>query len=164
MIRAIARVRGLPVALVACAYAAAVLTLTWLTQDGHLGDAMYGVLSMVVMAFPLSIVGDSVYDAVIGRRHDDPSYGRQYVEMGWPGIAMALVLVLLLTWRRTRLAGQVAGWALTAVVLLTGVGMVFGWAPRRPYGWPFLVYGLIMAIGLIAVRRSAPKDTGTEKA
>ncbi|MFC4062384.1 hypothetical protein ACFOWE_29135 [Planomonospora corallina] len=156
-----AHLRGLPVALVTCAYAAAVLTLTWLTQDGHLGDAMYGVLTMVVVAFPLSIVGDSVYGAIIGQRHDDPAYGWQYVEMGWPGIAMALSLLLLLTWRRTRLAGQVMGWALTTAILLVGAGMVFGWAPRQPYGWPFIAYGLLMAIGMIAVHRSALKGVTT---
>ncbi|MEU6410936.1 hypothetical protein [Microbispora sp. NPDC046933] len=168
MIRVIARVRGLPVALTVCAYAAAVLTLTWLTQAGYLGDAMYGVMTMILMAFPLSLVGTSLYgtlkDAVIGQKHDDPTYGWNYdygwdyVLMAWPGIVTAVVLMLLLRGRRTRPMGRVAGWALTAVVALTGVLITFdGWTPRRPYGWPFLVYGLVMAIGLIAARKPAPK-------
>ncbi len=168
MIRVIAHVRGLPVALTVCAYAAAVLTLTWMTEEGYLGDAMYGVLAMVLVAFPLSLVGTSLYgvlkDAIVGQRHDDPAYGWNYdyawdyVLMAWPGIVTAIALMLLLRRRRTRSAGQVVGWALTAVVTLTGVVITFdAWAPRRPYGWPFLVYGLVMVIGLIAVHRSAPK-------
>lgn len=169
MIRAIAQVRGLPVALAVCAYAAAVLTLTWMTQGNHLGDPAYGVLTMLLMAFPLSLVGSSLHgtlkDAIIGQKHDDPTYGWNYdyawdyVLMAWPGVVTACVLALLLTRRRTRAAGRVAGWALTGVVTLTGILItVDAWAPRRPYGWPFLVYGLVMAIGLISARRSAPKD------
>ncbi|WP_204052171.1 hypothetical protein [Microbispora siamensis] len=167
-------VSGLPVALTVCAYAAAVLTLTWMTEEGYLGDAMYGVLTMVLMAFPLSLVGTSLYgtlkDAIVGQRHDDPTYGWNYnyawdyVLMAWPGIVMAIALMLLLRRRRTRSAGQVVGWALTVVVTLTGVLITFdGWAPRRPYGWPFLVYGLVMVIGLIAAHRSAP-NTATNRA
>ncbi|GIH66309.1 hypothetical protein Msi02_71260 [Microbispora siamensis] len=161
-------------ALTVCAYAAAVLTLTWMTEEGYLGDAMYGVLTMVLMAFPLSLVGTSLYgtlkDAIVGQRHDDPTYGWNYnyawdyVLMAWPGIVMAIALMLLLRRRRTRSAGQVVGWALTVVVTLTGVLITFdGWAPRRPYGWPFLVYGLVMVIGLIAAHRSAP-NTATNRA
>ncbi|MBE3014321.1 hypothetical protein IL992_34875 [Microbispora sp. NEAU-D428] len=144
-----------------------------MTEEGYLGDAMYGVLTMVLMAFPLSLVGTSLYgvlkDAIVGQRHDDPTYGWNYnyawdyVLMAWPGIVTAIVLMLLLRRRRTRSAGQVVGWALTAVVTLTGVLITFDeWAPRRPYGWPFLVYGLVMVIGLIASRRSAPKTAPNE--
>ncbi|OPG11143.1 hypothetical protein B1L11_21940 [Microbispora sp. GKU 823] len=154
-------------ALTVCAYAAAVLTLTWLTQSGYLGDSMYGVLTMVLMAFPLSLVGTSLYgtlkDAIIGQKHDDPTYGWNYdygwdyVLMAWPGIVTAIVLMVLLRRRRTRWIGRVFGWALAAAVTFTGVAITFdAWAPRRPYGWPFLVYGLVMVIGLIAAHRSAP--------
>ncbi|RCG21928.1 hypothetical protein DQ384_36285 [Sphaerisporangium album] len=169
MIRVIARVRSLPTAMIVCAYAAAVLTLTWLTQDGYLGDAAYGVMAMILLAFPLSLVGTSLYgmlkDAIIGQKHDDPTYGWNYdyswdyVLMAWPGIVTAVALALLLTQRRTRPAATTVGWGLTALVILVGVATTFdGWAPRRPYGWPFLVYGLIMVIGLIALRRSALRD------
>ncbi|WP_433351482.1 hypothetical protein ACQP25_00255 [Microtetraspora malaysiensis] len=144
------------------------LTLTWLTNDGRLGDAMYGVMAMILMAFPLSLVGSSLYgtlkDAIIGKQHDDPTYGWgyaygwDYVLLAWPGIVTAIVLALLLMWRRTRSAGQVVGWVLAATVIVVGMATTFdGWAPRRPYGWPFLVYGLAMIIGLIALRRSALK-------
>lgn len=132
MIRVLTRLHGLPAALVVCTYAAAVLTLTWLTQDGQVSDGLYGSLCMLLLAFPLSLVGDSVYDAIIGQRHDDLAYGWEYVEMGWPGITTALVLVLLLMWRRTRLAGQVVGWALTAAVLLPGVAIV---SDQRRWQW-----------------------------
>jgi uncharacterized membrane protein YhaH (DUF805 family) len=164
MIHAIAKVRGLSTALVACSYGTAVLTLTWLTQDGHLGDAMYGVMCMIFMAFPLSLVGGSLYGTlqqlIYPKQHDDPTYGVDYphgwdhVLMAWPGIVMAIVLAFLLAWRRTRTAGRVMGWFLAAAVIVMGVATTFdGWGPRRPYGWPFLVYGLIMITGLIAAGR-----------
>ncbi|GAA2315371.1 hypothetical protein GCM10010149_78960 [Nonomuraea roseoviolacea subsp. roseoviolacea] len=169
MIQAIAKVRGLSKALVACSYGAAVLTLTWLTQDGHLGDAMFGVLAMMLMAFPLSLAGGSLYGTlqqlIYPTKHDDPTYGVNYpyawdyVLMAWPGIVLAIVLAVLLAWRRTRTAGRVIGWFLAAAVIVTGVVTIFDdWGPRRPYGWPFLVYGLIMATGLIAVGRTAVEE------
>ncbi|MET7463247.1 hypothetical protein [Nonomuraea sp. NPDC005501] len=144
-----------------------------MTNDGHLGDAMYGVLAMVMMAFPLSLVGTSLNgtlkEAVYPKKLDDPTYGWDYpygwdyVLMAWPGIITAIVLALLLTWRRTRSAGHVTGWILAAAVFVVGLITTFdGWAPRRPYGWPFLVYGLIMVIGAIAAaRKSAPKEAVT---
>ncbi|MEU9890939.1 hypothetical protein [Sphaerisporangium sp. NPDC051011] len=175
MIRVIAQVRSLPTALIVCGYAAAVLTLTWLTQDGYLGDAAYGVMAIDLMAFPLSLVGSSLNgtlkDAIIGQRHDDPTYGWNYdyawdyALMAWPGIVTVVALALLLTRRRTRPAAMAIGWALSAVVVLVGVATISdGWGPRRPYGWPFLAYGLIMAIGLIAARRAAPKEAVASEA
>ncbi|MEV0197878.1 hypothetical protein [Nonomuraea sp. NPDC050691] len=173
MIEAIAKVRGLSTALVACSYGAAVLTLTWLTQDGHVGDAMYGVMAMILMAFPLSLAGGSLYGTlqqlIYPKNHDDPTYGVDYpyawdyVLMAWPGVVMAIVLASLLAWRRTRTAGRVMGWVLAAAVIVTGMGTIFdSWGPRRPYGLPYLVYGLIMIIGLIAVnRRSAVEKAVT---
>lgn len=175
MIRVIAQVRSLPTVLIVCGYAAAVLTLTWLTHDGYLGDAAFGVMAMILMAFPLSLVGGSLYgtleDTIIGQSHDDPTYGWNYnyawdyVLMAWPGIVTAGALALLLMWRRTRPVAMVIGWALSAVVVLVGVTTIFDeWGPRRPYGWPFLAYGLIMAIGLIAAPRAAPKEAVASEA
>ncbi|MEW9548474.1 hypothetical protein [Nonomuraea sp. NPDC050783] len=172
MIQAIAKVRGLPTALVACSYGAAVLTLTGLTRDGHLGDAMYGVVRMMLMAFPLSLAGGSLYGTleqlIYKKKHDDPTYGMDYPYgldhflMAWPGIVMAIVLAFLLAWRRTRTAGHVMGWFLAAAVIVVGVTTTFdGWGPRRPYGWPFLVYGLIMITGLVAARGPAMKEAVT---
>ncbi|GIH94133.1 hypothetical protein Psi01_47630 [Planobispora siamensis] len=70
-----------------------------------------------------------------------------------------MILTLLLAHRRTRPPGRVVGWGSTAAVLLVGVATISdGWAPRRLYGWPFLAYGLVMVIGLIAVRRPVRKD------
>jgi hypothetical protein len=139
-----------------------------MTEEGYLGDATYGVLTMALMAFPLSLAGTSLHgvlkDAIVDQRHDDPTYGWNYdyawdyILMAWPGIVTAIALMLLLRRRLTRSAGQAVGWALTGVVALTGVLITLdAWTPRRPYGWPFLVYGLVMVIGLIATRRSAPK-------
>ncbi|MCK2221283.1 hypothetical protein MF672_046895 [Actinomadura sp. ATCC 31491] len=175
MTQAIAKVRGLPTATVACSYGAAVLTLTGLTQDGHLGDAMYGVMSMILMAFPLSLVGGSLYGTLqqlfYDKKHEDPTYGMDYPYgldhflMAWPGIVTAIVLAFLLAWRRTRAAGRVTGWFLAVAVIVVGVTTTFdGWGPRRPYGWPFLVYGLIMITGLAAVRRPAMDKTVTRNA
>ncbi|WP_153054658.1 hypothetical protein [Planomonospora sphaerica] len=169
MTESIVRVlRGLLTVLVVCTYMVAVFTLVWLTESGRLGDGLYGSLVMIIMAFPLSLVGSSLYgplkNVIIGQKHTDPTYGWnynydwEYLLKGWPGVVTALLLAILLTRRRTRPVGRVMSWALTAAVTLTGVVITFdGWAPRQPYGWPFLVYGLVMAIGVIALHRSAPK-------
>ncbi|SEN23082.1 hypothetical protein [Nonomuraea pusilla] len=157
MIHAATRFRGLPTALIVGAYAAAVLTLTWLTREGFLGDAAYGVMAMVIMALPLSLVGTSLYGtlegAVTGQGPDYAAPGWQYVLMAWPGLVTAVILGLLLTWRRTRPAATAAGWALAGLVILMGAATTFdSWAPRRPYGWPFLIYGSIMVVALRATR------------
>ncbi|MEV4391712.1 hypothetical protein [Nonomuraea sp. NPDC049607] len=172
MVAAIARVHGLSAALVPCAYGAAVLTLTWLTQDGNLGDVMYGDLAMIVMAFPLYLaagpLNGTLLQAVRPRPYDDPAYGWDYpyswdyVLMAWPGVVTAALLAVLLARRRTRTAGRVLGWLSAAAVTLVGVATTFdGWGPRRPFGWPFLVYGLAMIIGLMTARSPATKKTAT---
>lgn len=152
MIAAIARVQGLSAALAPGAYGAAVLTLTWLTQDGRLGDGLYGDLAMVVMAFPLYLAAGPLNGAL--RAHaPGPAYVWDFVLMAWPGIVLAILLASL----RARVAGRALGWLAAAAVTLVGVATTFdGWAPRRPYGWPFLVCGLIMIVGLMTARRPAP--------
>ncbi|MEV1239131.1 hypothetical protein ACIBO2_18760 [Nonomuraea sp. NPDC050022] len=172
MIRAITRGHSLPTVLIAGAYTAAVLTLTWLTTGGYLGDRLYGSLFMAMIAFPLSLVASPLSEALKGAvlgPNDSPAYWEysddlEYALMSWPGIVTAVVLVLLLTRRSTRLVGLGAGWVLNAAVILAGVSTAYDqWAPRRPYGWPFLVFGLIMAIGLITAHLSAPREAVAEK-
>ncbi|MEU1727964.1 hypothetical protein [Nonomuraea sp. NPDC005692] len=149
MIAAIARIQTLSAAF---GYAAAVLTLTWLTQDGRLGDGTYGDLAMVVMAFPLYLAAGPLNGALHAYA-PGPPHAWDLVLMAWPGIVLAILLASL----RGRAAGRVLGWLSAAAVTLVGVATTFdGWAPRRPYGWPFLVCGLIMIVGLMTARRPAP--------
>nr|SBO96332.1 hypothetical protein BN4615_P5848 [Nonomuraea gerenzanensis] len=91
----------------------------------------------------------------------DHPYAWDYVLMAWPGVVMAIVPASLPAWRRTRTAGRVMGSVLAAAVIARGVGTIFdSWGPRRPYGWPYLAYGLFMIIGLIAVGRRPAMEKG----
>ncbi|MER6578094.1 hypothetical protein, partial [Nonomuraea sp. NPDC001023] len=121
MIAAIARVQGLSAAALAPgAYGAAVLTLTWLTQDGRLGDGRYGDLAMVVMAFPLYLAAGPLNGAL--RAHaPGPAHAWDLVLMAWPGILLAVLLAAL----RARVAGRALGWLAAAAVTLVGVATTF---------------------------------------
>ncbi|MFF4778653.1 hypothetical protein ACFY05_38100 [Microtetraspora fusca] len=149
------RARGRWAAVTVISYAAAVFTLTWLTIDNRLGDQLYGRLLMLLTAFPASVLGllvDSwLYSAVVG---DDASLAAivwDYVLLAWPGAALAVCLAFALV--RRPAAGRVLGLLLAGCVLLSGVAITFDqWAPRRPYGWPFFLCGLVMLAGLFAGR------------
>jgi hypothetical protein len=155
VIRLIARIPGLATAMTVLSYALAVCTLTWLTVDNHLGDQLYGQLVMLLIAFPVSIAAllanSWLSKIAIGERTVDIKNGWDYFLPAWSGILMAVILVVLLL--RWPTAGRVLGWFLAGFLILAGLGIAFDqWAPRRPYGWPFLVYGLVMIIGLLGSR------------
>ncbi|MEU8266331.1 hypothetical protein AB0B89_04125 [Sphaerisporangium sp. NPDC049002] len=147
-------------AITVIAYGAAVVTVTWATVGNLLGDQIYGRLLMVLLALPVSIVdwlvGDMVFNALRGGPADTSSGVVDFIALGWPGIAMMIVLAVLLT-RGRRRPGLVAGWLLTAATFICGAAILLdSWSPRRPWGWPLLAYALIMAGGLIVSRRREP--------
>ncbi|WP_433348958.1 hypothetical protein ACQP25_35280 [Microtetraspora malaysiensis] len=147
------RRRGLPVAVTVISYAAAVFTLTWLTIDNRLGDQLYGHLLMLLTAFPASVPGlliDSwLYSAVIDNDAFFTAAVRDFLLLAWPGAALAAFLSFLLV--RRPAAGRALGMLLTGCVILSGLAITFDeWPPRRPYGWPFFLCGLVMLVGLLA--------------
>ncbi|MEV0974276.1 hypothetical protein [Microtetraspora glauca] len=152
MIRLIRRRHGLSAAITVLSYTAAVCTLTWLTIDNRLGDQLYGHLTMLLVAFPVSIVaflaGSWLSHALIGEHGTAITYGWDFFVLAWPGIVLAVILAILLF--RRRAAGRAIGWFLAGCVILAGLAIAFDqWAPRRPHGWPLLVCGLGMGIGLL---------------
>ncbi|MBT2231656.1 hypothetical protein [Nonomuraea sp. NEAU-A123] len=166
MMRIISRTLRLPAAVTVLSYMAAVCALTWLTVDNHLGDQLYGKLLMLLMAFPVSLATlptDSwLRVTLIGEPAVDITFW-DYFLLAWPGVVLAIILTLLLIRQRTRIAGQVLSRLLAGVVILAGLAITFdGWAPRRPYGWPLLVCGLGMVIGLLANRTDVPKNTAAK--
>ncbi|WP_214408394.1 hypothetical protein [Sphaerisporangium fuscum] len=143
-------------AITVIAYGAAVVTITWATVSNFLGDQLYGILIMLILALPMSIVdwlvGDMVFNVLRGPA-DTAGVTWDFIALAWPGIAMTIVLAVLLT-RRRRRPGLVTGWLLTAATFLCGIAiLVDSWSPRRPWGWPLVAYALIMAAGLIVSRR-----------
>ncbi|WP_344473316.1 hypothetical protein [Nonomuraea monospora] len=132
----------------------AIAVLTWATINGHLGDYTYGWILMTVLTFPASLLNllldGPLRHALIG----DASVWSHAV-FAWPGLLMALVLAWSLTSRRPRRVVHLASWALTAATLLSGIAITLDqWTPRRPYGWPFVLCGTGMAIGLLLTRRA----------
>ena len=166
MNRTITQIRRRSTMLVAGAYVAAIVTLTWLTVANCLGDQLFGIILEVMLAFPISLVGTSLRgwlaDALMGEQYSDPTWVSDYVLLSWPGIVMAAILTLLLIRNRTRAIGVAAGSILAAAVTIAGLSITFSeWAPRRPYGWPFLIYGLVLLIGLFSSRE---RNNGTGQA
>ncbi|WP_424534375.1 hypothetical protein ACOZ38_29295 [Sphaerisporangium viridialbum] len=149
------------------AYGAAVVTVTWATVSNFLGDQIYGRLIMVILALPVSIVdwlvGDMVFNALRGGPADTSSGVLDFIALGWPGIAMAIILAILLM-RHRRWLGLVAGWLLTVATFICGaIILLDSWSPRRPWGWPLLAYALIMAVGLIVARIYSLTATGQSR-
>ncbi|GLX00428.1 hypothetical protein [Microtetraspora sp. NBRC 16547] len=110
---------------------------------------------MLLTAFPASVPGllvDSwLYSALIDNDVSLAGVVRDYVLLAWPGAALAAFLAFLLV--RRPAAGRVLGLLLAGCVILTGVAITFDeWAPRRPYGWPFFLCGIVMLVGLFAGR------------
>ncbi|MFC5826073.1 hypothetical protein [Nonomuraea insulae] len=140
-------------------YVAAIALLTWATINGQLGGYLYGWILMTVLAFPASLLNlfldGPLRHALIGEPSSDEISVWSYVILAWPGLLMALVLAWSLARHRTRRVAHIAGWALAAAVFLSGIVIAFDqWAPRRPYGWPFVLCGAGMAIGLLLTRRA----------
>ncbi|MEV0616642.1 hypothetical protein AB0I81_25225 [Nonomuraea sp. NPDC050404] len=153
-----------PVTLTILSYVAAVVALTWATVGGQLGGYMYGWVLMMILAFPVSLLSlvldGPLRHALIGEAAGDEVSGWSYVVFAWPGLLMALVLAWRPSARLSRRVVRVASWVLAAAVLLSGIAISFDqWAPRRPYGWPFVLCGVGMAIGLLLARR-AEKQAG----
>ncbi|MEU8268919.1 hypothetical protein AB0B89_17335 [Sphaerisporangium sp. NPDC049002] len=146
MIRFARQRRELSLSLIALPYALAVCTLTWLTIENHLGDQMYGAIVMTLIALPVSIIQIPINYWL--REAVNVTYGWEYPVLAWPGVVTAIILAILLLRQHT--TGRILGWFLAGCIILTGLAITFDqWAPRHPYGWPFLVYGLVMIIGLL---------------
>ncbi|SEG96189.1 hypothetical protein SAMN05444920_109305 [Nonomuraea solani] len=153
-----------PVALTITSYVAAVALLTWATINGQLGGYLYGWILMTVLAFPASLLNllldGPLRHALIGQTSGDEISPWSYLIFAWPGLLMALILAWSLTTHRPHRVTSIASWSLTTVAFLAGIVITFDqWAPRRPYGWPFVLCGTGMAIGLLLTRR-AEKRTG----
>ncbi|MEW9527060.1 hypothetical protein [Microbispora sp. NPDC049125] len=143
------------------AYVASVGAVTWATINNQLGDQIYGRLIMAVLSFPVSIIdwfaGDRVFAALRGERHGVNTSGWDYAALGWPGLVTAFVLIGSMTLSRTQLLGRVVSWYFAAATLISGVVIAIdGWAPRRPWGWPLVACGVVMAVGLRLSKRRAP--------
>ncbi|WP_148433804.1 hypothetical protein [Nonomuraea sp. PA05] len=148
-----------PVSLTITSYVAAVALLTWATINGHLGGYMYGRILITVLTFPASLLNllldGPLRHALIGETTTDEISAWSYVIFAWPGLLMALILAWCLTRHRPHRFTRIVSWTLTTAVLLSGIAITFDqWAPRRPYGWPFVLCGAGMAIGLLLTRRA----------
>ncbi|MFC4534576.1 hypothetical protein [Sphaerisporangium dianthi] len=158
MARRVSGPLALPEMVAVVFYLAAVGVLTWMTMEGRLGDSVYGWVLMLLMAFPLSIVTlliEVLLDPVVEAQSYEVRQIVYCVQLALPGVVLAVVLFVLVN-SGYRAAGRGFAWFCTACVLVSGLAIVFdNWEPRRPYGWPLLVCGVVMAAALLAGRRSA---------
>ncbi|MFI6811773.1 hypothetical protein ACIBG7_05155 [Nonomuraea sp. NPDC050328] len=133
--------RPWPGALAICVYALSVVLLAIVTENGAIGDPMYGYILSVGISFPLSIggvlIGLLLEPLELGRHADNAIF------VG-PGIVQAVIFWWMLGCRRKLALTGILIFAL--VIGACGLAFLFDqWEYRRPWGVAFLALGVLQA-------------------